>query len=79
MSVSYGTYDCASKDCVLLYDFFSAGSYIGEPTTNLFKPSRETLIVSILLNISDKFSSKLFCGYKKALFFGKSQKYEPCI
>ena len=37
MSVSYGTYDCASKDCVLLYDFFSAGSYIGEPTTNLFK------------------------------------------
>lgn len=35
MSTVYGTYDSASKNCVLLYDF-SAGSYDGEPTTNLF-------------------------------------------
>lgn len=37
MGLSYGTYDCAAKDCILLYDFFSAGSYQGEPTANLFK------------------------------------------
>ena len=35
MSTVYGTYDSAAKNCVLLYDF-SAGSYDGEPTTNLF-------------------------------------------
>jgi len=35
MSTVFGTYDSAAKNCVLLYDF-SAGSYDGEPTTNLF-------------------------------------------
>ena len=36
MGLSYGTYDSLAKDCILLYDFFSAGSFIGEPTSNLF-------------------------------------------
>jgi len=35
MPTIIGTYDSAAKNCVLLYDF-SAGSYDGEPTINLF-------------------------------------------
>src|SRR6056300_1723455 len=35
MSTVHGSYDTAGKSCVLLYDF-SAGSFNGEPTTNLF-------------------------------------------
>jgi hypothetical protein len=35
MSTVHGSYDSAGKSCVLLYDF-SAGSFEGEPTKNLF-------------------------------------------
>ena len=35
MSTVHGSYDTAGQSCVLLYDF-SAGSFNGEPTTNLF-------------------------------------------
>lgn len=35
MPTVFGTYDSIAQNCVLLYDF-SAGSYDGEPTVNLF-------------------------------------------